>query len=85
MTATANTTIFDGIARILDEVAEVELTGLDLSKSLREDLDVDSLLLVEIMVAIESEFGVSISDEEAAGFVTLGDIVDFIDDSAAAA
>lgn len=85
MTATANTTIFDGIARILDEVAEVELTGLDLRKSLREDLDVDSLLLVEIMVAIESEFGVSISDEEAAGFVTLGDIVDFIDDSAAAA
>lgn len=85
MTATTNPTTYSAIAKILDEVAEVDINALDLDLKLREDLDVDSLLLVEIVVALESEFGIAITDEDAGGFTTLGDLVDFVDDRTAAA
>lgn len=46
-----------------------------------EDLGADSLDMVEMLITLEDEFGVSVPDEEAAKLKTVGDIVNFIDNS----
>jgi len=61
----------------------VELLGVDRDKvtldaSFREDLEADSLDLVELIMAFEDEFGGEISDEEAQSIATVGDAVKYI-------
>ena len=61
----------------------VELLGVDREKvtldaSFREDLEADSLDLVELIMAFEEEFGGEISDEEAQSIATVGDAVKYI-------
>jgi acyl carrier protein len=62
----------------------VELLGVDESKVVsparfREDLEADSLDLVELIMAFEEEFGGEISDEEAQKITTVGQAVEYID------
>ena len=71
---------------ILDQVKElvVNQTGvsadeLNLDTSLMNDIDADSLDAVEIIMAIEEEFEIKIPDEEAEKFLTIRDIVEFLE------
>jgi len=62
----------------------VELLGIDESKvkkesRFREDLEADSLDLVELIMAFEEKFGGEISDEDAQKITTVGEAVDYID------
>jgi len=62
----------------------VELLGVDPEKvtpeaRFREDLEADSLDLVELIMAFEDEFGGEISDEEAQKITTVGDAIRYID------
>lgn len=62
----------------------VELLGVDGDKvtpeaRFREDLEADSLDLVELIMKIEEEFGGEISDEEAQKITTVGEVVTYID------
>jgi acyl carrier protein len=62
----------------------VELLGADPVKVVpdarfREDLDADSLDLVELIMKIEEEFGGEISDEEAQKITTVGEAITYID------
>lgn len=57
--------------------------GLDASKisndaKFEEDLEVDSLGVVELLMALEDEFGVTIPDEEAENITTVGEAVDLV-------
>lgn len=57
--------------------------GLDASKisndaKFEEDLEVDSLGVVELLMALEDEFGVAIPDEEAENITTVGEAVDLV-------
>ncbi len=57
--------------------------GLDASKikddaHFEEDLDVDSLGVVELLMALEDEFDVKIPDEEAESIVTVGQAIDLV-------
>ena len=49
------------------------------SARFREDLDADSLDLVELIMAFEEELGGEISDEDAQKITTVGEAVDYID------
>ncbi|MCC7451338.1 MAG: acyl carrier protein [Anaerolineae bacterium] len=62
----------------------VDLLGVDAARvtpeaRFREDLEADSLDLVELIMAIEEEFGGEISDEEAQKITTVGEAVNYID------
>jgi acyl carrier protein len=49
-----------------------------MEKSFTDDLDIDSLSMVEIVQAAEDKFGVSIPDDEVKNLKTVGDAVTFI-------
>ncbi len=62
----------------------VDLLGADESKvtmeaRFREDLEADSLDLVELIMAFEDKFGTEISDEDAQKITTVGEAVNYID------
>ena len=67
------------LADIVNEVAGVDADDVQLDKSFVDDLDVDSLSMVEVVVAAEEKFGVSIPDDEVKNLKTVGDAVAFIE------
>ena len=61
----------------------VEQLGVDedkvtLEANFREDLKADSLDLMELITAFKEEFGIAISDEQAQGITTVGQVVDYL-------
>lgn len=73
--------IQDGLAEILEEVAGVLPEDVSPEKSFTDDLDVDSLSMVEIATAVEDKWGVAIPDDELANIKTVGDAIKFIEDN----
>ncbi|GAA0736590.1 acyl carrier protein [Dactylosporangium roseum] len=67
-----------GLAEILEEVAGVNPDDVAEEKSFTDDLDVDSLSMVEVVVAAEEKFGVKIPDDEVPNLKTVGDAVSYI-------
>ncbi|BCJ78029.1 MULTISPECIES: acyl carrier protein [Catellatospora] len=70
--------VVTGLAEILEEVAGVNPDDVSEEKSFTEDLDVDSLSMVEVVVAAEEKFGAKIPDDEVQNLKTVGDAVSFI-------
>jgi acyl carrier protein len=71
-----------GLASILDEVADVKADEVSDDKSFTDDLDVDSLSMVEVAMAAEEKFGVKIPDDELPKLKTVGDAVHYIQSNA---
>lgn len=70
--------VLAGLKEIVEEVAGVSASLIELDKNFTDDLDVDSLSMVEVVVAAEERFGVKIPDEAVTDLVTVGDAVNFI-------
>ena len=70
--------IIAGIAEIIEEVTGIEPSEVTPEKSFVDDLDIDSLSMVEIAVQTEDKYGVKIPDEDLAGLRTVGDVVAYI-------
>jgi len=68
----------DGLADIVNEIAGVPQEDVTPEKSFTDDLDIDSLSMVEIVQACEDKFGVSIPDDQVKNLKTVGDAVTFI-------
>ena len=68
-----------GLASILQEVADVDPADVADDKSFTDDLDVDSLSMVEVAMAAEEQFGVKIPDDELPKLKTVGDAVNYIE------
>ena len=66
------------LADIVNEVAGIPAEDVQLDKSFVDDLDVDSLSMVEVVVAAEEKFDVKIPDDEVKNLKTVGDAVAFI-------
>jgi len=74
--------IVSGLAEVLEEVAGTPADKVTPEAAFDKDLDVDSLTMVEVVVACEERFGVRIPDEALEGLRTVGDAVDFISGAA---
>ncbi|MBV6695963.1 acyl carrier protein [Kitasatospora aureofaciens] len=76
--------VLAGLAEIVNEIAGIPAEDVELDKSFTDDLDVDSLSMVEVVVAAEERFDVKIPDDEVKNLKTVGDAVDYILTNAAA-
>ena len=70
--------VLAGIRDIVVEVAGIDGALVSLEKKFADDLDVDSLSMVEVIVAAEEKFSVKISDDEVTKMATVADAVNFI-------
>lgn len=71
--------IFEQVKNIIISELKVAEDKVTLEASLKDDLGADSLDAVEIVMALEDEFEISIPDEQAQNIVTVKDLVDFIE------
>jgi acyl carrier protein len=72
------TETFDRIKGIIVELLGVDASKVTTEARFREDLEADSLDLVELIMAFEEEFGGEISDEDAQKITTVGQAVEYI-------
>ncbi len=70
--------IFESVRDILVEQLGVDEDSVTLEANFIDDLNADSLDIVELVMAMEQEFGIAIPDEEAERIKTVGDAVSFI-------
>lgn len=70
--------ILTRIQAILADQLSIEKETVELSSNIIEDLNADSLDIVELVMSLESEFDMAIMDEEAERIRTVGDAVDFV-------
>lgn len=71
--------VFERVKDIIVEQLDVEESQVTMEASFAEDLDADSLDVVELVMELEDEFDMEIADEEAEKISTVGHAVDYID------
>lgn len=71
--------IFEKVQQIIVDELGVEAVEVTLASSISDDLGADSLDAVELIMAIEDEFEIKVSDEAAQAFNTVQQIVTFIE------
>jgi acyl carrier protein len=70
--------LFEKMKKLIADKLEIEESKVSLESSFRQDLGADSLDTYELVYAIEEEMGISIPDEKANEFETVGDAYEFI-------
>ncbi len=70
--------VFEQIKAIIVELLGVDEAQVTMEARFREDLEADSLDLVELIMALEDKFGAEISDEDAQSITTVGEAVKYI-------
>jgi acyl carrier protein len=66
------------LAEIVNEIVGIPADSVQMDKSFTDDLDIDSLSMVEVVVAAEEKFDVRIPDDEVKNLKTVADAVNFI-------
>lgn len=72
------------LRRLISDQLGVDVSDMKASASILDDLGADSLDVVELVMAIEEEFDIEISDDEAESLRTVGDVETFVSARAAA-
>jgi len=70
--------IFEKVKSIIVDQLGAEESAITMEASFIDDLEADSLDIVELIMGIEEEFGIEIPDADAEKVVTVGDVVDYI-------
>src|ERR1700730_8191278 len=70
--------VFERVKEVLTEQLGVEEADINDEASFQEDLEADSLDLVELNMELEDQFGIKISDEDAQKIQTVGQAVDYV-------
>lgn len=66
------------VKKIIVDRLGVDESQITLESNFKEDLEADSLDIVELVMELEDEFDLEISDEDAEKIATVGDVVDYI-------
>ena len=72
---------FEKVKEVIVNAANIDEDKIKLSASLENDLGLDSLDAVELGMALEEEFELTIDEDKLASFKTVEDIVNFIDNA----
>jgi acyl carrier protein len=70
--------VFERIKEVLAERLSVEEADITEEANFQEDLDADSLDLVEMIMELEDQFGIKIPDDDAQKIQTVGQAVDYV-------
>lgn len=70
--------VYGKVSEIIVEQLGADESDITMEASFRDDLEADSLDLVELIMAFEEEFGGEISDEEAQEITTVGQAVEYL-------
>jgi acyl carrier protein len=77
-----NSPHWEALKKVIVDQLDVDASEVTPQASFTDDLNADSLDLVELIMALEEKFGVKISDEEARKIKTVGDAAEYIDEHA---
>ena len=70
--------ILSGLAELINDETGIATDQVQMDKSFTDDLDIDSILMMTIVVNAEEKFDVKIPDDEVKNLLTVKDAVDFI-------
>lgn len=73
--------ILEKVIKILSDQLGIDEAQITKDTDIMETLGADSLDIVEMIMTIEEEFGVTISDEVVSGFKTVGDVVTYLEEN----
>ncbi len=71
--------VYDKVRELLASQFEIEIDKISRETDIAGDLGADSLDLVEMIMMLEEEFGIVITDDAVYGYKTVGEITDFIE------
>ena len=71
--------VLEKLSKIIADQLGMAQSNITNNTSLKEELQADSLDIVEIIMSIEEEFGIQVDDDDALGFKTVGDVVAYIE------
>lgn len=69
----------DKVIKLISDATKVDIAKVQPETSFVDDLNLDSLDIVELMMKMEDEFGVEIPEEDAEGLKTVNDVVKYLE------
>jgi len=69
----------DKVMKLISDATKIDISKINMETSFVDDLNLDSLDIVELMMKMEDEFGVEIPEEDAEGLKTVKDIVLYLE------
>lgn len=73
--------VFEKVQHLLSEQLNVPAEKITLQSNIVADLHADSLDVVEMLMSLEDNFNIQVDDEEAANLLTVGAIVEYIENA----
>ena len=77
--------IYEALSKTLSEELEIDASKISMEANFKNDLDADSLHLIELAMELEDNYGIAIPDEVALELTTVGSVVDYVSEKLASA